>query len=161
VHMHELCLRFDFWTAIFVKYDILTEYLTLFWFAILINEYNSIQKSSKDAKFGNVYIWGSPFVMSRTDAERRHHLESLDNHFWIGCIYLIIAPALGALHDEGLYVKYLSKSKYQVWTNDDVISINIMEWMCLISWKPRHHGRVNKITQLINLYIRDLYIYTR
>ena len=26
-------------TAIFVKYDILTEYLTLFWFAILVNEY--------------------------------------------------------------------------------------------------------------------------
>jgi hypothetical protein len=41
-------------TAIFVKYDILTEYLTLFWFAMLVNEYkldDSIQKSSKDAKF--------------------------------------------------------------------------------------------------------------
>jgi hypothetical protein len=46
---------FKFWTAIFVKYDILTEYLTLFWFAMLVNEYKlyvSIQKSSKDAKFG-------------------------------------------------------------------------------------------------------------
>ena len=41
-------------TAIFVKYDILTEYLTLFWFAMLVNEYKldvSIQNSSKDAKF--------------------------------------------------------------------------------------------------------------
>jgi hypothetical protein len=26
------------WTALFVKYDILTEYLTLFWFAMLVNE---------------------------------------------------------------------------------------------------------------------------
>jgi hypothetical protein len=35
---------------IFVKYDIVTEYLTLFWFAILVNDYKlfvSIQKSSK------------------------------------------------------------------------------------------------------------------
>jgi hypothetical protein len=28
---------FTFWTGIFVKYDILTEYLT--WFAMLVNEY--------------------------------------------------------------------------------------------------------------------------
>jgi hypothetical protein len=36
---------------------------------MLVNEYTlyvSIQKSSKDAKFG--FIW-SPFVMSRTDAQ--------------------------------------------------------------------------------------------
>jgi hypothetical protein len=59
-----------FWTAIFVKYDILTEYLTLFWFATLVNEhklYVSIQKSSKDAKFGQCLYVGSPFVMSRTE----------------------------------------------------------------------------------------------
>jgi hypothetical protein len=63
---------FTFWTAIFVEYDILTEYLTLFWFAILVNEYKlyvSIQKSSKDAKYGQCLFWGSPFVMSRTDAQ--------------------------------------------------------------------------------------------
>ena len=54
---------FTFWTAIFVKYDILTEYLTLFWFAMLVNEYKldvSIQKSLKDAKwiFGQcLYLW--------------------------------------------------------------------------------------------------------
>jgi hypothetical protein len=47
--------EFTFWTAIFVKYGILTEYLTPFWFAMLVNRYKlnvSIQKSSKDAKFG-------------------------------------------------------------------------------------------------------------
>jgi hypothetical protein len=53
-----------FSTAIFVKYDILTEYLTLFWFAILVNEYKlyvSIQKSSKNAKFGQcTFISGGP-----------------------------------------------------------------------------------------------------
>jgi hypothetical protein len=59
-------------TAIFVKYDILTEYLTLFWFAMLVNEYKlyvSIQESSKDAKFGQCLYLGVPFVMSRTDAQ--------------------------------------------------------------------------------------------
>jgi hypothetical protein len=37
-----------------------------------VNEYKlyvSIQKSLKDENLGNVYIWGSPFVMSRTDAQ--------------------------------------------------------------------------------------------
>jgi hypothetical protein len=54
---------FTFWTAIFVKYDILTEYLTLFWFAMLVNEYKlcvSIQKSSKDAKFAQCLYLGVP-----------------------------------------------------------------------------------------------------
>ena len=42
----------------------LTEYLTLFWFAF-VNEYKleyvSIQKSSKDAKFGQcLYLWAEP-----------------------------------------------------------------------------------------------------
>jgi hypothetical protein len=48
---------------IFVKYDIVTEYLTLFWFAILVNDYKlfvSIQKSSKDAKFGQCLYLGVP-----------------------------------------------------------------------------------------------------
>jgi hypothetical protein len=56
VRMRELCLRF-------VKYDILTEYQTLFWFAKLVNEYKlyiSIQKSSKDAKFGQCLYLGVP-----------------------------------------------------------------------------------------------------
>jgi hypothetical protein len=64
---------FTFWTAIFVKYDILTEYLTLFWFAILVNEYKlyvSLQKSSKDAKFGQCLYPGVPLCYrSRTDAQ--------------------------------------------------------------------------------------------
>jgi hypothetical protein len=54
---------FTFWTAIFVKYDILAEYLTLFWFAMLVNEYKlyvSNQKSSKDAKFGQCLYLGVP-----------------------------------------------------------------------------------------------------
>jgi hypothetical protein len=68
---------FTFWTGTFVKYDILTEYLT--WFAMLVNEYKldvSIQKSSKDClclylwvsiSVSNVYICEFPFVMRRTD----------------------------------------------------------------------------------------------
>ena len=47
----------------------LTEYLTLFWFAVLGNEYKlnvSIRKSSKMQNLGNL---GSPFAMSRTDAQ--------------------------------------------------------------------------------------------
>ena len=62
VHMRELCLCFEL-LYIIVKYDILTEYLTLFWFAILVNEYKlyvSIQKSSKDAKFGQCLYLGVP-----------------------------------------------------------------------------------------------------
>ncbi len=38
-----------------IKYDILTEYLTLFWFAMLVYEYKPyfrFRKSSKDGKFG-------------------------------------------------------------------------------------------------------------
>ena len=78
---------FTFWTAIFVKYDILTEYLTLFWFAILVNEYKKyvlIQKSSKDAKF----------VMSRTDAQ--NGVDIIFNYsiiwwyLWINWIYCTI-----------------------------------------------------------------------
>jgi hypothetical protein len=67
VRMCELCLRLNCY--IFVKYDILTEYLTLtlFWFAMLVNEY--VKKVRKMQNLGNVYIWGSPFVMSRTDAQ--------------------------------------------------------------------------------------------
>ena len=39
----------------FVKYDLLNEYLTLFWFAMLMNECKpefQFKKSSKNAKFG-------------------------------------------------------------------------------------------------------------
>ena len=46
---------FTFWNSIFVKYDLLNEYLTLFWFAMLINECKpefQFKKSSKNAKFG-------------------------------------------------------------------------------------------------------------
>ncbi len=59
-------------TAIFIKYDILTEYLTLFWFAMLVYEYKPdfrFRKSSKDAKLAMSYLRGPRFVMSRTDAQ--------------------------------------------------------------------------------------------
>ena len=53
-----------------------TEYLTLFWFAMFVNEYKLIiyctfqfKKVRKMQNLGNVYIWGSPFVMSRTNAQ--------------------------------------------------------------------------------------------
>jgi hypothetical protein len=54
---------FTFWTAIFVKYDILTEYLTLFWFAMLVNEYKlyiSIQKKFERCKIWAMFISGGP-----------------------------------------------------------------------------------------------------
>jgi hypothetical protein len=65
---------FTFCLRIFVKYDILTEYLTIFWFAMLVNEYKlystfQFKKVRKMQNLGNVYVWGSPFVMSRTDAQ--------------------------------------------------------------------------------------------
>jgi hypothetical protein len=39
---------------------------------MLVNEYKlyvSIQKVRKMQNLGDVYIWGSPFVMSRTEAQ--------------------------------------------------------------------------------------------
>ena len=64
-------------------HDIQTEYLTLFWFAI-VNEYKleyvSIQKVRKMQNLGNVYICGSPFVMSRTDAQ---------NGLFLGADYMV------------------------------------------------------------------------
>ena len=70
VRMCKLCLRFEL--LYLQKYDILTEYLTLLWFAMLVNEYKlyvSIQESSKDATFGQCLYLGSPlFSMSRIDA---------------------------------------------------------------------------------------------
>jgi hypothetical protein len=70
---------FTFWTAIFVKYDILTEYLTLFWFAIILNEYKlyvSVQKSSEDAKFGQCLYLGVPLCYEQNWCAERsgHHL---------------------------------------------------------------------------------------
>ena len=44
----------------------------LFWFAMLVNEYKpefNDRKVRKMRNLGNVYICGSPFVMSRTDAQ--------------------------------------------------------------------------------------------
>ena len=64
MRMRELCLRFGL-LYVFVKYDILTEYLTLFWFTMLVNEYKlyiSIHKSSKDAKFGQCLYLGVPLL---------------------------------------------------------------------------------------------------
>jgi hypothetical protein len=66
---------FTFWTAIFVKYDILTEYLTLFWFAMLVNEYKLITKSLKDAKFGQCLYLGVPLCY-----EQNWCAERSENH---------------------------------------------------------------------------------
>ena len=46
---------FTFGNSIFVKHDLLTEYLTLFWFVMLVNECKpefQLKRSSKNAKFG-------------------------------------------------------------------------------------------------------------
>ena len=81
MRMRELCLRFGL-LYVFVKYDILTEYLTLFWFTMLVNEYKlyiSIHKSSKDAKFGQCLYLGVPFAMSRTDAQNGVEISEIIN----------------------------------------------------------------------------------
>jgi hypothetical protein len=65
---------FTFWTAIFVKYDILTEYLTLFWFDMLVNEYKlyvSIQKSSKDTTFWKCLCLVVPLCYEHAELMRR------------------------------------------------------------------------------------------
>jgi hypothetical protein len=62
-----VCLHFEL--LYFLKYDVLSEYLTPFWFAMLLNIQN----------LGNVHIRGPHIVMSRTDAQ-----NGLDFHFNIG-----------------------------------------------------------------------------
>ena len=57
-----------------MKYDILTEHPTMFWFPMIINEYTAefqSTKTSKDAKFKQcLYLkLPPPLVMSRTDAQ--------------------------------------------------------------------------------------------
>ena len=51
--------------------------LTLFWFAMFMNEYElefEFRKCLKDANLGSVYISsGLSFVMSRTDAQNKLH----------------------------------------------------------------------------------------
>jgi hypothetical protein len=57
---------------IFLKYDVLSEYLTPFWFAMLLNEYEiafMIRKIRNIRNLGNVYIRCPHIVMSRTDAQ--------------------------------------------------------------------------------------------
>ena len=56
-----------------MKYDILTDHLTMFWFPMIINEYTAefqSTKTPKDAKFKPcLYLKLPPLVMSRTDAQ--------------------------------------------------------------------------------------------
>jgi hypothetical protein len=94
---------FTFWTAIFVKYDILTHsnwISNTFLVAMLVNEYKlhvSIQKSPKDAKFGQcLYLmrrteWTSSLIYSerlclslyihgkKNFFSGLHHVESISN----------------------------------------------------------------------------------
>ena len=55
-----VCLHFD--CCIFFIYDVLSEYLTAFWFAMLLNEYEiefMFRKIRNIRNLGNVYIRGS------------------------------------------------------------------------------------------------------
>jgi hypothetical protein len=59
---------------IFVKYAILTQHLTLFWFAMVLNEYKptfQFRKGRKDAKFGECLYLRPPLLCAepvrRTD----------------------------------------------------------------------------------------------
>ena len=57
---------------LFLKYDVLSEYLTPFWFAMLLNEYEiefMFRKIRNIRNLGNVHIRGPHIVMSRTDAQ--------------------------------------------------------------------------------------------
>ena len=85
-HMRTL---FTFWTAIFVKYDILTQsnwISNTFLVAMLVNEsklHVSIQKSSKDAKFGQCLYLDVPLCYEQNWCEERSgHQSSLKEHAW-------------------------------------------------------------------------------
>jgi hypothetical protein len=74
-----VCLHFEL--LYFLKYDVLSEYLTPFWFAMLLNEYEiefMFRKIRNIRNLGNVHIRGPHIVMSRTDAQ-----NELDFHFKI------------------------------------------------------------------------------
>jgi hypothetical protein len=61
--------------------DVLSEYLTPFWFVLLLNEYEiefMFRKIWNIRNLGNVYIRGPHIVMSRTDAQ-----NGFDFHFKI------------------------------------------------------------------------------
>ena len=58
----------------------LTEHLTLFWFAMLVNDYKpkfQFRKSSKDAKFGQccVYICGPTFCYEQKQNRAQNGLD--------------------------------------------------------------------------------------
>ena len=72
-----VCLHFEL--LYFLKYDVLSEYLTPFWFAMLLNEYEikfMFRKIRNIRNLGNVYITGPHIVMNRSDAQ-----NGLDFHF--------------------------------------------------------------------------------
>jgi hypothetical protein len=72
-----VCLKFEL--LYFLKYDVPSEYLTPFWFAMLLNEYEiefMFRKIRNIRNLGNVYMRGPHIVMSRTDAQ-----NGLDFHF--------------------------------------------------------------------------------
>jgi hypothetical protein len=73
--------RLHFELLYFLKYDVLSEYLTPFWFAMLLNEYEieyMFRKIRSIRNLGNVHIRGPHIVISRTDAQ-----NGLDFHFKI------------------------------------------------------------------------------
>jgi hypothetical protein len=87
----------------FLKYDVLSEYLTPFWFAMLLNEYEiefMFRKIRNIRNLGNVHIRGPHIVMSRTDAQ-----NGLDFHFKKNFLVLIKFLILrkSALENVSLY----------------------------------------------------------
>jgi hypothetical protein len=57
-----VCLHFEL--LYFFNYDVLSEYLTPFWFAMLLNEYEIEFMFRKIRNLGNVHIRGPHIVMS-------------------------------------------------------------------------------------------------
>ena len=70
-------VRLHFELLYFLKYDVLSEYLTPFWFAMLLNEYE-IDVMFKTFKIWAMFTLKGPHIVmiSRTDAQ-----NGLDFHF--------------------------------------------------------------------------------
>jgi hypothetical protein len=65
-----VCLHFEL--LYFLKYDVWSEYLTPFWFAMLLSEYEiefMFRKIRNIRNLGNIHIRGPHIVMSRTDVQ--------------------------------------------------------------------------------------------
>ena len=72
-----VCLHFEM--LYFLKYDVLSEYLTLFWFSMLLTEYEiefMFRKIRNIRNLGNFHIRGPRIYEQNRCAESSHDLEN-------------------------------------------------------------------------------------